>query len=100
VQTSFTDRGDAALGVALQSDGKIVAAGVSSSQLNSNFAVARYESDGDLDTTFNVDGKLTIDFFGSTDIAENVAIQANGKIVLGGLARNFVDGYGVARVIP
>ena len=100
VQTSFTDRGDAALGVALQSDGRIVAAGVSSSQLNSNFAVARYESDGDLDTTFNVDGKLTIDFFGSTDIAENVAIQANGKIVLGGLARNFVDGYAVARVIP
>ena len=100
VQTAFTQRGDAAFGVALQADGKIVAAGASNIQVNSNFAVARYESDGDLDTTFTDDGLLTIDFFGFTDVAENVAIQSNGKIVLGGLARNNVDGYGVARVLP
>jgi uncharacterized delta-60 repeat protein len=100
VQTSFTGRGDEALAVALDADGKIVAAGVSNSQLNANFAVARYELDGDLDTTFSQDGMLTIDFFGFGDVAENVAIQSNGKIVLGGLARNNVDGYGVARVVP
>jgi uncharacterized delta-60 repeat protein len=100
VQTSFTDRGDDAFAVALQSDGKIVAAGRSSGQLNSNFALARYDSLGNLDTSFNDDGKLTIDFFGFTDIAENVAIQSNGRIVLGGLARDSVDGYGVARVLP
>jgi uncharacterized delta-60 repeat protein len=100
VQTSITGRGDAALGVALQSDGKIVAAGVGSQQLNSNFAVARYDRDGNLDTSFNQDGKLTIDFFGFTDIAENIAIQSNGKIVLGGLALHNFDGYGVARVLP
>ena len=86
--------------VVIQADGKIVAGGASNVQINSNFAVARYESDGDLDTSFSDDGKLTIDFFGSTDVAENIAIQGNGKIVLGGLARDSVDGYGVARVLP
>ena len=100
VQTAFTERGDAAFGVALQADGKIVVGGASNTQVNSNFAVARYESDGDLDTTFTDDGKLTIDFFGFTDVAENIAIDSNGRIVLGGLARNNVDGYGVARVLP
>ena len=42
----------------------------------------------------------TVDFFGFTDIAENVAIAPDGKIVLGGLARDNVDGYGLARVNP
>ena len=100
VQTSITTRGDAALGVALQADGKIVAAGVGSEQLNSNFAVARYDRDGNLDTSFNQDGKLTIDFFGFTDVAENIVIQSNGKIVVGGLALHNFDGYGVARILP
>ncbi len=100
VQTAFTDRGDRALGVALQADGKIVAAGASNTEINANFAVARYDRNGDLDTTFSQDGKLTIEFFGSTDIAENIAIQSNGKIVLGGIARDSVDGYGMARVLP
>ena len=100
VETAFTDRGDAAFGVALQSDGKIVAAGASNTQINSNFALARYESDGDLDTTFSQGGKLTIDFFGSTDVAENIVIESNGRIVLGGIARDSVDGYGMARILP
>ena len=100
VQTAFTDRGDVALAVALDADGRIVAAGGSNTQINSNFAVARYDLDGTLDESFSQDGKLTIDFFGSTDIAENIAIQSNGRIVLGGLARDNVDGYGVARVLP
>jgi uncharacterized delta-60 repeat protein len=100
VQTSLTDRGDQALTVALQADGKIVAAGAANTQGNSNFAVARYLGNGDLDPSFDQDGKLTIDFFGFTDVAENIAIQSNGKIVLGGLARDNVDGYAVARVLP
>jgi hypothetical protein len=43
---------------------------------------------------------LTVDFFGFTDIAENVAVQSDGKIVLGGLARDSFDGYGLARISP
>lgn len=112
VQTAFTERGDEALAVALDAGGKIVVAGRSNSQVNSNFAVARYDGgNGSLDTSFSQDGKLTIDFFGFTDIAENVAIQSNGKIVLGGLVTTDVvivpgtpppslKSYGVARVVP
>jgi uncharacterized delta-60 repeat protein len=100
VSTAFTDQGDSAFAVTLQGDGKIVVAGRSSSQANSNFALARYDSDGALDTGFANAGKLTVDFFGFTDFAESVVVQADGKIVLGGLARTNVDGYGVARINP
>jgi uncharacterized delta-60 repeat protein len=97
--TTISGQRDSAQAVALQSDGKIVVAG-RSSNTNVNFAVARFNSDGTLDTDFADDGKLTIDFFGFTDIAENVTVQPDGKIVLGGLARDDVDGYGLARVNP
>jgi uncharacterized delta-60 repeat protein len=98
--TAFSTLGDEALAVTLQGNGKIVVAGRSSLQTNSKFAVARYDANGTLDTTFNTDGMLTVDFFGFTDFAESVAVQPDGKIVLGGLARDNVDGYGVARIIP
>ena len=35
------------------------------------------------------------------DQAENIAVQPDGKIVLGGqMHNNFVDGYGLVRVNP
>ena len=43
---------------------------------------------------------LSIDFFGFTDIGENVLVQPDGRIVVGGQATNFVGGYGVARINP
>ena len=43
---------------------------------------------------------LQIDFFGFSDVGENVLMQPDGKIVVGGLARNNVDGYGLARILP
>lgn len=94
----FTDRGDMGLAVAVQADGKIVVAGRSSLTTNSDFALARLLANGALDTSFANAGKLTVDFFGFNDIAESVAIRSDGKVVLGGLARDSVDGYGVARV--
>jgi uncharacterized delta-60 repeat protein len=99
--TTISGQRDSARAVALQSDGKILVAG-QSSNINENFAVARFNANGTLDAGFggNGGGKLTIDFFGSTDIAESVAVQPDGKIVLGGLARDNVDGYGMARVLP
>jgi uncharacterized delta-60 repeat protein len=100
VTTAISDgERDSAKAVALQSDGKIVVAGQSSNS-NADFAVARYNIDGTLDATFGNAGTLTIDFFGFTDIAEGVLVQPDGRIVLGGLARANVDGYGVARVLP
>ena len=101
VSTTFSALGDFSRAVAVQADDKIVLVGESSNQSNSNFAVARYLPDGTLDLSFDLDGKLTIDFFGSFDGAENVAVQPDGKIVLGGFALNGTRmGYGLARVVP
>ena len=54
---------------------------------------------GDLDTTFGVGGKVITDFSNSFDIGYSVAIQADGKIVLGGLVDSVSGGvnFGLAR---
>ena len=100
VDTAISDQGDVANAVALQSGGFIVVAGTSSIQTNPNFAVARYDTNGALDTSFDEDGRMTVDFFGFADLGESVAVQPDGRIVVGGLARDNVDGYGVARIVP
>jgi uncharacterized delta-60 repeat protein len=101
ITTAITTQGDEAFALALQADNRIVAAGRSNAQTNSNFAIARYLATGELDPAFgNGDGFMTVDFFGFTDIAESVAIDSVGRIVVGGLARDDVDGYGVARINP
>lgn len=88
-------------GVALQADGRIVVVGTRALSPNSNFIVARYAADGTLDPGFGVGGTLSIDFFGFTDIGENVLLQPDGKIVVSGsAARLLTDGYGLARINP
>ncbi len=70
---------DAANGVAIQPDGKIVTVGVS----DGDFAVARFLADGLPDTTFAMNGMVTTDF-GATDTANAVVIQPDGKILAAG----------------
>ena len=48
------------------------------------FAVVRYNSNGSLDTSFGPGGKVTVRFKGYFDSARAVAIQPDGKIVVGG----------------
>ncbi len=48
------------------------------------FALARYNADGTLDTTFGNGGKVMMNFAPTGSFARNVAIQANGKIVVAG----------------
>ena len=101
VLTSFTTLGDYGYALSLDANGRVLLAGQSANQANSDFAVSRYTADGVLDTGFDSDGKLTIDFFGSFDGAESVLVQPDGKIVLGGYARNGASlGYGLVRVNP
>jgi uncharacterized delta-60 repeat protein len=70
--------------VAVQSNGRIVMVGITGDGGCCDFAIARYEADGTLDSTFGTGGKVTTDF-GSDDGAESVAINpANGRIVVGG----------------
>src|SRR6185295_6924104 len=54
--------GDQAHAVAIQSDGKIVVVGSTGSLSASNFALARYNPNGSLDTSFSGDGKQITGF--------------------------------------
>jgi uncharacterized delta-60 repeat protein len=79
--------GDAAAGVAIQSDGKILVAGTAyASDGDSDFAVVRYNADGSLDASFSGDGRQTTDIADSVDGAAGLAIQSDGKIVVAGSA--------------
>jgi uncharacterized delta-60 repeat protein len=73
--------------LAIQPDGKIVAGGTSiTGNVNSgnyDFALARYNTDGSLDTGFDGDGKFTTGLLGQEEL-KSVAIQADGKIVAAG----------------
>jgi uncharacterized delta-60 repeat protein len=88
VTTNFTGGHDPAFSLAIQADGKVVAAGTANYRgTNARFALARYETNGVLDPTFGGDGKVTTNFSRAWDGAYSVAIQpADGKIVVAGEA--------------
>ncbi|TDH18484.1 hypothetical protein EXU57_23075 [Segetibacter sp. 3557_3] len=88
VTTSIGANYNEALSIAIQNDGKILAAGLSDrGSLNGNaltdFALVRYKIDGSLDSTFDFDGKVTT-AFGEQAVGNAVAIQNDGKIVVAG----------------
>jgi uncharacterized delta-60 repeat protein len=96
VTTDFAGIFDVAM--ALQADGKIVVVGDSVVGGFGDFALARYNADGTLDDSFGTSGKVTTDFGGDEDRAFDVAIQANGRIVVVGhsVAGDAVD-FALAR---
>ena len=85
---SYSDYGFA---VALQSDGKILVAGVSYFLSIPRFALVRYTSTGALDTTFGSGGKVVTGFGNGYDFAQAVGVQSDGKIVVAGYSSNFSD---------
>jgi uncharacterized delta-60 repeat protein len=99
VTTSFAGYFDEALSIAVQPDGKIVAAGLTLvSGADNDFALARYNRDGTLDDGFGVAGKVTTDFAGAGAVARSVALQPDGKIVAAGYAAiNGAQDFALAR---
>jgi uncharacterized delta-60 repeat protein len=92
-----------AFAVKIQPDGKIVLAGYFlAGHRNHDFAVARYNSDGSLDTTFGSGGYVINDLFGTTDdIAYSLAIQTDGKLIVGGRTGQYPNfKFGLARYNP
>lgn len=72
-----------AYGVAVQPDGKIVAAGYVDHGGNYDFALTRYTFDGSPDPAFGRQGMVVTDL-GGHDIARAVVLQPDGKIILAG----------------
>lgn len=74
--------------VAIQQDGKILVAGTSIVSGANQFALARYATDGTLDSSFGTGGFILTDVGPQTDEAVSVLIQPDGKIVLAGHANS------------
>ena len=90
VTTSF-GVGQVANAVAIQGDGKIVFGGVVLGPSSPEFALARYNSNGSLDTTFDFDGKVTTPMgFGGG--VSSIAIQSDEKIIAFGSSSGGFDG--------
>ena len=98
VRTDIRGDADQAEAVAVQPDGKIVVGGLAAKVAGSlsDFALARYNADGSLDTSFGSGGIVTTDF-GGEDAAVALAVQADGKIVAAGSAG---DHIALARYLP
>jgi uncharacterized delta-60 repeat protein len=90
---------DIANGVAVQPDGRIVAAGGRITMAASDFALARYNPDGSLDPSFAGNGTLRTSF-GGEEVATAVAIQPDGRIVAAGEASDGDGKFALARYDP
>src|SRR6185503_2952490 len=84
--------------VAIQTDGKIVVVGGTCSGVGTfgctgfSFAVVRYNPDGSLDTSFNGKGIVSTPVGNADSGASDLAIQADGKIVVAGTSGIFRSG--------
>jgi len=105
--TAFNGDGSGRAGV-LQADGKLVVVGgrdAISEDDQDQWVVARYNSNGTLDTNFSDDGKQTFRFNGVRGFpaASDVAVLPDGKILIVGAATDGDDyptGLGIARLGP
>ncbi len=88
LNTDFGTPNDYGGRVALQSDGKILVAGTISYGIDEDFGLARYNTNGSLDTTFNFDGKTTTSFGIYSSECWSIVVQPDGKILLGGRSNN------------
>ena len=82
---------DVLTGLAIASDGDIVAVGYGSNGSNFDFAVARLTSAGVLDTAFDSDGKVLVPVGSGADYGHAVAIASDGDILVAGTSHNGSD---------
>ena len=87
--------------VELQEDGKILISGYSlDDSNNSDFTLVRLNSNGSIDSTFGTDGIVLTDFGTNVDYSTCMAIQPDGRILLGGKSDlNFFNIVAIARYI-
>ncbi len=88
VKTNVLGGGDQANAVAVQGDGKIVVAGYAAGPTNidTDFALVRYNADGTPDDGFGTHGIVTTDLGTRSDDARALVIQPDGEIVVVGTA--------------
>ena len=90
ISTDFASSEDTGSSITLQTDGKILVAGTTEIRGYRDFAMARYNLDGSLDSTFGIGGKVTSDI-AAVDIAKNITLQVDGKILVVGSSSSSYD---------
>ena len=88
VTTSVGVGSSHAYDITIQNDHKIVVAGYGDNGHGTDYIVVRYNEDGSLDTSFGTGGKVMTDTGSYTNLAWSVALQRDGKIVVGGESYN------------
>jgi len=99
---------DTATAIALRPNGRIVVAGSAQTGANGlDFAFLQLNTDGSRDTAFNLTGRLTVGFnlaasTSKDDQAQQLAIDASGRIIAAGAADNGPGGLDMAvlRLLP
>jgi uncharacterized delta-60 repeat protein len=83
--------------IALQADGKILVAGsVDESLKGKSFAIARFNVNGSLDTSFGTRGQVVTSFGSRSDEAFAIVVQPDGRIVAAGHTADPVSGVNFA----
>jgi len=92
VHTDFTAGADDSVYDSLiQADGKILIVGATNSfGSHRDVALARYDANGNLDSTFGTEGKV-IAGLGFSNVGNSIALQPDGKYVITGTYRNFIS---------
>lgn len=88
VLTAFGEFNSSVNSLAIQPDGRIIAAGAVFNHVDSQFGLTRYNTDGSLDTTFGMGGKVVSDFSVSKMSLNSIVLQSDGKIIGGGIIYN------------
>lgn len=83
--TSLRSASNTGMSLAIHDDGKIVVVGYSGPPGSHDFVVARYDSNGSLDSSFGGTGTVTTSVSDGNDEAMAVAIQSNGGVVVAGV---------------
>jgi len=98
VTTAFDSGNDRAWSIVLQPDSKIVMGGSATVNGKLDFALARYQTDGSLDTSFGNGGRVITSLCPDNDVGRSVTLQSDGKILVAGYARlNNLNEFAVAR---
>ena len=71
-------------GFEIQPDGKIIIGGSKAMNSNMGYSVTRFDSDGNLDTTFNKTGHFDLDPSQDLDFLQHIKLQGNDTLIIGG----------------
>lgn len=83
---------DVAYGAVLDSNGKAVVVGSSISAGNADTTIARLNTDGSMDTTFDTDGRVLFSAVGGDDEVRAVGLRSDGKIIGAGYVEGGATG--------